>query len=1267
MSRSPQPSLPSASNVPSEGGNSIKSRKLAEEPSLPLSESIVKRTMGKLSFTVPSSLSKSEVTKSARRKRRSSLTKRGKDERTFRYEESERKLNSLDLASHDISHSPFIRPPSPEDSSSQSMRAALSDFGGTGSMHPGTQTLIQALQALPWTEEEPDDAGDSEGSTDTDNESSRRAVYRSTQVMGSRTASESTILRDIITSPSVFGGPPRVDIEVPLPENGIRGLNDAVLGDVMAGNGDLNISPSGRRTELARKLCEVFEMDGISQVVAGENTKVGIAAEKSSQNQTGFKDPYFPRGVVDLRYVGLKLRTRDRVISLLADSTPNRDEWMKTIQKVVFKAQNMGESVKIAIPYSLIVDVDKSSTTAFNELLEVKVIDKGVIYSVDSYYFAYFRDLPQAVEQIRGMVRQFQQSPDLNHLEIKDSTAIRASHLHEDQISSERLASNRGPSSRLYSLLKTFSTFNTSNVSEHSEHQATSSSMPAPSRSSIHHTDSDNQPKSNKSTAPADPSMVSESPNAISSLSSSHTYPPPPSPGAFPSGESRGSWSVPVPSWLKVPGRRVLDGINILNMLTSSDHVKEIYTAAPSEVTEDVNNMEFSLIESKEGIDSDISSKFYSSFALDEKESLLGVIPGYLFRALPVWGKFYISSSYLCFRSSKSLTKTRMMIPIRDILNSESAKGYRFGMFGLVVIIKGHEELFFEFGSASRRDSCAELLQKQLDQIHICQQKDEHHGSFIETKPESSFSDGLELPNPLVQFDTTPVTHSQNDPLPVAMFTSFTSTSSTFLTFKPSKPLHFTFLTIGSRGDVQPYIALGKRLLQEGHRVRIATHGEFQSWIESYGIEFAFVGGDPAELMRICVENGMFTVSFLKESAAKFRGWIDDLLKTSWDACQGTDVLIESPSAMGGIHIAEALKIPYFRAFTMPWSRTRAYPHAFAVPEHKMGGGYNYMTYVLFDQVFWRGTAGQINRWRRKTLKLRSTSLDKMEQHKVPFLYNFSPFIVPPPLDCLTLIRPVGYWFLDDADVSANKWIPPPELLRFIEKARTLGKKLVYVGFGSIVVSDPEGMTRCVVEAIETSGVHAILSKGWSDRLSSKKTHSEESEEQYPDVIFPIASIPHDWLFSKIDAACHHGGAGTTGASLRAGIPTIIKPFFGDQFFWGDRVEALGVGTSIRKLTVESLTIALVTATTDFRQISRAKLVGQTIRAEDGVGKAVEAIYRDLEYARSLIKRDDAVADICEDSKPLPSGLDTRRSSESVGPASEGWSVISEHMDRDRC
>jgi UDP:flavonoid glycosyltransferase YjiC (YdhE family) len=156
-----------------------------------------------------------------------------------------------------------------------------------------------------------------------------------------------------------------------------------------------------------------------------------------------------------------------------------------------------------------------------------------------------------------------------------------------------------------------------------------------------------------------------------------------------------------------------------------------------------------------------------------------------------------------------------------------------------------------------------------------------------------------------------------------------------------------------------------------------------------------------------------------------------------------------------------------------------------------------------------------------------------MEPHKIPFLYNFSPNVVPPPLDWPEWIRVTGYWFLQDAEVSAKKWTPPDDLAAFIDSARKLEKHIVYIGFGSIVVSDPRAMTRCVIEAVKRSGVYAILSKGWSDRLHVKSNELAEPEEPLPSQIYPITSIPHDWLFQRIDAACHHGGAGTTGASLR--------------------------------------------------------------------------------------------------------------------------------------
>jgi len=293
------------------------------------------------------------------------------------------------------------------------------------------------------------------------------------------------------------------------------------------------------------------------------------------------------------------------------------------------------------------------------------------------------------------------------------------------------------------------------------------------------------------------------------------------------------------------------------------------------------------------------------------------------------------------------------------------------------------------------------------------------------------------------------------------------------------------------------------------------------------------------------IAHDFFTVSFMKEALGRFRGWLDDLLESTWSACQGTDVLIESPSTIAGFHIAEALRIPFYRAFTMPWSRTRAYPHAFAVPDHKMGGGYNYMTYTMFDQIFWRATSGQVNKWRKRTLGLSPTTLEGMNQQAIPFLYNFSPVVVPPPLDWRENIHVTGYWWLDNPDDSKQaKWEPPQDLVDWLNQAKARGKKVIFVGFGSIIIPDPEEMTRIVTEAVEEAGVYAIIAKGWSDRAADKndsdeqKEHVRETDQKqdgmlHRSFIYNIKSIPHDWLFPRIAAAVHHGGAGTTGASLR--------------------------------------------------------------------------------------------------------------------------------------
>ncbi|KAG8757653.1 Sterol 3-beta-glucosyltransferase [Ceratobasidium sp. 428] len=231
--------------------------------------------------------------------------------------------------------------------------------------------------------------------------------------------------------------------------------------------------------------------------------------------------------------------------------------------------------------------------------------------------------------------------------------------------------------------------------------------------------------------------------------------------------------------------------------------------------------------------DAGMEEKFRTTFAFDEKEKLLGCVPGSLFRVLPVFGRLYVSTNYFCFKSSQPLTRTRMMIPIRDILTTEKQKPFRFGQHGLVVVIKGHEELFFEFGSSERRDACCSFIETQKDELR------RQALSGVAPSPTQGNKDALTLeelePSMLI---------SDDDPRPAPEVLAsdapvmFASTSSTLLTFKPDRPMHFTCLTIGSRGDVQPYIALCKGLQADGHRVRIATHKEFQPWIEGVSIGF---------------------------------------------------------------------------------------------------------------------------------------------------------------------------------------------------------------------------------------------------------------------------------------------------------------------------------------------------------------------------------------------------------------------------------------------
>lgn len=174
-------------------------------------------------------------------------------------------------------------------------------------------------------------------------------------------------------------------------------------------------------------------------------------------------------------------------------------------------------------------------------------------------------------------------------------------------------------------------------------------------------------------------------------------------------------------------------------------------------------------------------------------------------------------------------------------------------------------------------------------------------------------------------------------------------------------------------------------------------------------------------------------------------------------------------------------------------------------------------------------------------------------------------------------------------------------------------RPIIYIGFGSIIVPDPDEVTRIITDAVMKADVRAVVSKGWSSRMQDKAQGLETNEasiqdrksqdetvqvhNEFPDTIYWVKSVPHDWLFPMMAGVVHHGGAGTTAAGLRAGIPTVVKPFFADQFFWGERLEEMNIGLCLKEMSVESLSNAVKTIIADESMKKTARLVGEKIRA----------------------------------------------------------------------
>ena len=397
---------------------------------------------------------------------------------------------------------------------------------------------------------------------------------------------------------------------------------------------------------------------------------------------------------------------------------------------------------------------------------------------------------------------------------------------------------------------------------------------------------------------------------------------------------------------------------------------------------------------------------------------------------------------------------------------------------------------------------------------------------------------------------------------------------------------------LGSRGDVAPFVGLGVRVARAGHEVTVAAHPEFEPMMRSAGLGFASLAGDA----RSVVPAGWrMSPRFLAQQAARLTEYLTQAASDLLRAAKRADVLLVNMTAMFGYDVADGLGIPSMGVFPQPIEPTGDFPPVLFHTARSLGRRGNRLTGEL--------ALASITPYHRAYAHVRSelglpprsprARARRQRAERWPVLHGYSPRVLPRPGDWRPGLEVVGYW---PAHLPPG-WTPPPALVDFL----AAGPPPVFVGFGSMGAGQDRWLSEVVTGALRRSGVRAVVQAGWAGLQAGGSE------------VMTIGDVPHGWLFPRMAAVVHHGGAGTAGAAFMSGVPSVAVPLYADQPLWGERIRVLGVGPRplpFRRLSADALAERILEMVRNPGYRAAAVSLAEALRGEDGAAPVIAALDR---------------------------------------------------------